>query len=241
MQLFSNLQHYEDNIPCLAATLYAISGLGYLNDENQRILCTKECLKTYIKVIERNGSSALVFDKGCNLLSNMVYKNLGLIKVYIELGVEICIIKVATSLLYQYSAYKQFLRLIGNISLSAEAANSITKTPFLYLWGNILKQAEAQKHEDIIKYCFDIIFNLLNYPEIEAKPIAYRTEEAGCIPKTIQILQRNCLVTLVSESGLDCLEKMLIIDVAIKKALENGLLKSLEDIANTQSWNENIL
>ena len=85
--LFSNLQYYEDNVPCLAATLYAISGLGYLNDENQKILCTKDCLKTYIKVIERNSSSFLVFDKGCNLLSNMVYKNLSLIKLYCELGI----------------------------------------------------------------------------------------------------------------------------------------------------------
>lgn len=38
-------------------------------------------------MIEKNGSSPIVFDKGCNLLSNMVYKNLGLIKVYIELNV----------------------------------------------------------------------------------------------------------------------------------------------------------
>jgi hypothetical protein len=60
----------------------------------------------------------LIFDRGCNLLSNMVYKNLGLITIYIELSVETIVIKIASSLLYEYSTYKQFLRLIGNLSLS---------------------------------------------------------------------------------------------------------------------------
>lgn len=150
-------------------------------------------------------------------------------------------IKLATTLLYEYAPTKQFLRLVGNLSLSVEAASSIVRTQFLYLWGNILKEADAHRHEDIMKYCFDILFNLLNYPEVEAKPIAYKLNEAGCTASTIAFLQQNSLVTSIVEAGLDVLEKLLIVDVTVKQAIQSDILKCLENIAKTQSWNESVL
>lgn len=59
-----------------------------------------------------------MLEKGCNLLSNLVYKNAGLAGVYVAVGVDVGVVKVASGLLYQYGPYKQFLRLIGNLSLS---------------------------------------------------------------------------------------------------------------------------
>lgn len=42
---------FSQNIPCLASTLYAISGLVYLNDGNQKISGTKDCIAYYLKII----------------------------------------------------------------------------------------------------------------------------------------------------------------------------------------------
>lgn len=81
------------------------------------------------------------------------------------------------------------------------------------------------------------MYNLLNYPEVEAKSIAYRVVEAGCVGRLVGCLRRNCIGVGIVEAGLDAVEKMMVVEVGVRQAVDNGLLLCMEDIAKTQSWN----
>lgn len=108
------------------------------------------------------------------------------------------------------------------------------------LWCNILHNADKNKEEDIVKYCFDIVYNLMNYHEMEARVIGNKINGVGTANKIVSYLQRNCLATTIVESGLDALEKMFIVDTHRKEAINSNIPKCLEEISVTQSWSENI-
>lgn len=124
------------------------------------------------------------------------------------------------------------------MSTNLESATLIVRADFLKVWSACLAQAEARNHDHIIKYAFDILFNLLNFNEIEAKNIAYKCYEAGCSQKIISYMHKNALNSDIIISGLDALEKLFILDVARVQSLDCGVLACLEDIAKVQSWNE---
>lgn len=128
---------------------------------------------------------------------------------------------------YNLEAYKRFLRLIGNLSLDLEAATSIIRAKFFFIWNNIIKAGEDHNHEEVILYAIDIIFNLVNFHEIEAKNIAYKISETDCLWKIIYLMQKYSLNTDIVKSGLDAVEKILILDVNRVRALDYGILKCL--------------
>ena len=236
--LYKNLSLYYRDGETLSSLLYGISGLVYMHEKNQNKMGDKEKIKLYLQIIEEYRNEGMVFEKACNLLSNLIFKNSKMIPMLTALSTEACVISVAKEIDYFEPAFKQFLRLIGNMSLNLESATMIVKADFLKVWSNIIAKADHLHHDHIIKLAFDILFNLLNFHEIEAKNIAYRAHEAFCCVKIITYLLKNTLNTNLVISGLDALEKLFILDVNRTQAIQYGVTMCLEDIAKTQSWNE---
>ena len=82
----------------LCSLLYAASGLVYLHEKNQEKLGGQNQIRQYLKILLEHRDNVEVFEKVCNLLSNLVFKNQKLVKTFSSLKVEEQIIGVVKSL-----------------------------------------------------------------------------------------------------------------------------------------------
>lgn len=140
--IYQNLSFYREDSETLVSVLYAVAGLVYLNEKNQKIFGKNDKIKLYAdilndlaKCVPNDEYFLLIFSNMSRLLSNLVFKNLHLVSVYLSHDIHLILFKLFLALpSYKYEAYQQFLRLIGNMALTLEGANSIaSKTPFLQL------------------------------------------------------------------------------------------------------------
>lgn len=92
---------YREDIDTLKSILYAISGLVYLNENNQRIFGKAEKIETYSLILQKYADHEKIghiFEKMCRLLSNLVYKNLHLVEIYLKYSIHTLIFKIFVSL-----------------------------------------------------------------------------------------------------------------------------------------------
>lgn len=78
---------FEEDFKTLISVVYALSGVVYTNEKNQKLLGNLDQVKFYRLILQKyseHEKRVLLFEMMCRLLSNLIYQNLQLISVYLE-------------------------------------------------------------------------------------------------------------------------------------------------------------